>query len=156
VRLGTIVRPGFGKAILLTILTLSGSFRTVLLAQTSTAEVQGVVRDSTGGLLPGASILVTSATTGFRIERISDDAGRFLVPGLPVGEYSVTVRLDGFKTVTRPNVTVQVGQYIEQPITLPIRERNENVTVSTAAPLLQTANAEITRSSTTSDCTSYL
>jgi carboxypeptidase family protein len=137
------LRSLFGRAMLLAVLAQWGQRGTELLAQTNTAEIQGVIRDSTGGLLPGASIVVVSATSGLRIERASDDSGRFFVPGLPVGEYSVTVRLDGFKTVTRPNVIVQVGQRVELPITLPLGERTENVTVSGAVPLLQTANAEI-------------
>ena len=140
---GTIVPSLFWRALLLAALAPWSSLGTELLAQTNTAEIQGVVRDTTGGLLPGASVVVASVTSGLRIERASDDAGRFFVPGLPVGEYSVTVSLDGFKTVTRPNVIVQVGQRVELPITLPLGERTENVTVSVAVPLLQTANAEI-------------
>ena len=65
-----------------------------LLAQTNTAEIQGVIRDSTGGMLPGASVIVVSATSGLRIERVSDDMGRFFVPGLPVGEYSSSANID--------------------------------------------------------------
>ena len=114
-----------------------------LAAQTNTAEIQGVVRDPLGGLLPGASVVIVHVVSGFRVERTSDGNGRFFVPALPVGEYAVTVALDGFKTVTRSNVIVQVGQRVEVPITLPLGERTENVTVTGAVPLLQTANAEI-------------
>jgi hypothetical protein len=140
---GTIVRSLFERALLLAVVAQWSPLGTELRAQTNTAEIAGVIRDATGGLLPGASVVVASVTSGLRIERASDDAGRFFVPGLPVGEYSVTVSLDGFKTVTRSNVTVQVGQRVELPITLPLGERTENVTVSAAAPLLQTTNAEV-------------
>ena len=127
----------------LTALTLSGVLHTPLLAQTNTAEIQGVVRDALGGLLPGASVLVVGVASGSRVERASDEAGRFFIPALPVGEYTVTVTLNGFKTITRSHVTVQVGQRIELAITLPLGERTENVTVTGAVPLLQIANAEI-------------
>ena len=112
-------------------------------AQTNTAEIQGVVKDPLGGVLPGASIVVVHAVTGLRVERVSDQSGRFFVPALPVGEYALTVTLDGFKTVTRSNVFVQVGQHVDLSIELPLGERTENLTVTGAIPLLNTANAEI-------------
>src|SRR5262249_53377067 len=68
---------------------------------------------------------------------------RFFIPALPVGEYSITVTLDGFKAVTRSDVVLQVGQRLDLPITLPIGDRSENVTVTGITPLLQTASAEV-------------
>ena len=140
----TRVRPGGGWVIVaITCLVLCGRLVAELTAQTNTAEIQGVVRDPLGGLLPGASVVVIHVVSGRRVERTSDDTGRFFIPGLPVGEYAVTVTLDGFKTVTRSNVIVQVGQRVDVPIMLPLGERTETVTVSGAVPLLQTNNAEI-------------
>jgi hypothetical protein len=112
--------------------TLCVQLDTPLLAQTNTAEIQGVVRDALGGLLPGASVLVVGVASGSRVERASDEAGRFFIPALPVGEYTVTVTLNGFKTITRSHVTVQVGQRIELAITLPLGERTENVDIGIA------------------------
>jgi len=111
--------------------------------QTNTAEIQGTVSDPLGGVLPGAAVVATHLASGFTAERVSDARGRFFIAGLPVGEYSVTAALDGFKAVTRSDVVLRVGQRIELPIVLPIGSRAESVTVTGVSPLLQTANAEV-------------
>ena len=112
-------------------------------AQTNTAEIQGVVKDALGDVVPGALVVVRHEVSGFRTERVSDNEGRFFVPGLPVGVYSVSATLAGFKTVTRSSVVLQVGQRIDLPITLPVGEQTESLTVTGAIPLLQTTNAEV-------------
>src|SRR5438128_3507343 len=86
-------------------------------AQTNTGEIQGVVKDPVGGVLPGAVIVVVHGTSGLRIERTSDQNGRFSIPALPVGEYEITATLEGFKAVTRSGLVLQVGQRLELPIT---------------------------------------
>lgn len=118
-------------------------FATSAAAQTNTGELQGVVHDPLGGPLPGAAVVVVHSATGFRVERLFDESGRFFVPALPVGEYAITVALDGFKSVTRSGLVLQVGQRLDVPITLPLGNRTENVTVTAVTPFLQTANAEV-------------
>jgi len=111
--------------------------------QTNTAEIHGIVRDPLGGLLPGAAVVAIHVASRMRVERISDANGRFFLPALPVGAYEITVTLDGFKAVTRSDVVLQVGQRLDLPITLPIGNRSESVTVTGLTPLLQTTGAEI-------------
>src|SRR6476469_7579035 len=94
------------------------SFATNGGAQTNTGEIQGVVRDPLGGALPGATIVALHAVAGLRVERVSDESGRFFMPGLPVGDYGITVTLEGFKAVNR-GLTLQVGQRLDVPVTLP-------------------------------------
>src|ERR1700737_2892371 len=112
-------------------------------AQTNTGELQGVVQDPLGGVLPGASVVVVHTASGLRVERRSDDSGRFFIPALPVGDYTITVTLDGFKSITRSGLTLQVGQRLDVPVTLPLGNRTETLTVTGVTPLLQTANAEV-------------
>ncbi len=112
-------------------------------SQTNTGEIQGIVRDDLGGVVPGAAVVISQIGSGFRAERLSDESGRFFVPALPIGEYAITVTLDGFKVVTRSGLLLQVGQHLNVPITLPIGNRSETVTVTGMATLLQTANAEV-------------
>jgi hypothetical protein len=115
----------------------------LLIAQTNTAEVEGVVRDSQGGVLPGATVVALHVMTGLRIERVSDDAGRFFFAGLPVGSYTITVSLEGFKQVTQAGLLLQIGQRVNLPVTLPLGGQEETITVTSDTPLLQTANAEV-------------
>jgi len=112
-------------------------------AQTNTAEVQGIVKDPLGGVLAGAAVTIVHLSSGLRIERVSDENGRFFVSSLPVGEYAITVVLGGFAPITESGLILRVGQRLDVTITLPIGSRSENVTVSAVTPMLQTANAEV-------------
>jgi hypothetical protein len=113
------------------------------IAQTNTAELAGEVRDSQGGVLPGATVTVSHVGSGFRVVRVSDRAGRFFMPGLPVGEYEIVVELQGFRQFTQKGLVLNLGQKIDLPVTLQIGPLSDAVTVTGEVPLLQTANAEV-------------
>ena len=53
----------------------------VVAAQVNTGEISGVVRDSVGGVLPGAAVIATHTATGTVVERVTDGEGRFFLPG---------------------------------------------------------------------------
>ena len=122
----------------LIVLSAPGGF-----AQYNTVEIGGVVRDVQGGVLPGATVAAVQVASGFRIERSTDGGGRFLLPALPVGEYTVSVRLNGFRPFTQKGLVLTVGQRVDLPVTLTIGPVNESVTITAEAPLLHTANAEV-------------
>ena len=112
-------------------------------AQYNTAEILGVVKDDQGGVLPGATVAAVHVASGLRVERTTDNAGRFFLPALPVGEYSLSVELHGFKRFTQTGLVVTVGQTIAVPITLAIGQVSESFTITAEGPLLHTANAEV-------------
>jgi hypothetical protein len=114
-----------------------------VVAQYNTAEIGGVVRDAQGGVLPGAAVSALQASSGFRIERTTDGSGRFLLPALPVGEYTLTVALNGFRSFTQVGLALDAGRRIELPITLTVGAVTESITISGEAPLLHTANTEV-------------
>src|SRR6267378_1701240 len=113
------------------------------IAQTNTAEIAGEVRDSQGGVLPGATVTASHAGSGFRVVRVSDQVGRFFMPGLPVGEYVIVVELQGFRQFTQKGLVLNLGQKIDLPVTLQLGSLSDAVTVTGELPLLQTANAEV-------------
>src|SRR5262249_48677220 len=115
----------------------------VVSAQTNTGEIQGVVTDPSGAVLPGATVTAVQRGTGVTVGRRPDDRGLYFIPGLPVGEYTLLARLEGFKVLTRSGIVLQVGQRLDVPMVLPIGSQSESVTVAAAAPILQTASAEI-------------
>src|SRR5689334_14446490 len=88
-------------------------------AQTNTGEIQGVVKDPSGAVLPGAAVTVLQLSTGVTVERRTDERGLYFIGALPIGEYTLRVGLDGFRTVTRSGLTLQVGQRLDVPIVLP-------------------------------------
>jgi hypothetical protein len=112
-------------------------------AQTNTAEIAGTIHDSQGGVLPGVAVVAVNGANGVRVERISDQQGRYRLPDLPVGTYEVTATLSGFTRIIRTGVTLQLGQQVAIDLTLHVGGVSEEVTVTAATPLLQAANAEI-------------
>ena len=70
-----------------------------LYAQVNRGSLTGTVRDSSGGVVPGATVTASRAATGFTRTTVSSGSGAYSIPELPVGMYSVTVTLKGFQTV---------------------------------------------------------
>jgi hypothetical protein len=112
-------------------------------AQTNTGQIAGVVRDAQGGALPGATVIAEHFESGTRITRVADEAGRYLLPSLRVGSYTITAELAGFRRLVRSGVVLQLGQVITLDLELDVGGPNESVIVSADAPLLQRANAEV-------------
>src|SRR5215204_1026581 len=109
------------------------------------SAISGLVVDSAGGAIPGASVLVTSDATGTKFEATTNGDGAFSVPALPVGTYRITVSLSGFKTAVVTDVRVQLGVPTNVKATLEVGELKETVTVTgAAAELINTQTATVT------------
>ena len=106
-------------------------------AQTNTAEIFGTVHDSQGGVLSGVTVAAVNAANGTRVERVSDERGRYRLPELSVGTYDVVATLSGFSRAIRTGVMLQLGQQLELTLTVQLGGVSEDVTVSAVAPLLQ-------------------
>jgi hypothetical protein len=124
---------------------LAALFLTVgpLSAQYTDGSLDGVVTDSQGALVRGASVVVKSVQTGAEIKLTSDASGYFHALHLPAGAYSVTVEAAGFKTFEALNVGVNVDTTSRVTVKLPVGGAQEVVTVSAGAPLIQTEDARL-------------
>jgi len=113
-----------------------------LVAQTDTARLTGTVSDSTGAVLPGASITVTNLGTQRVVTVNSEADGNFVVPALPPGAYQVEAKQTGFKTVTQ-KITLQTQQVAVLNLQLEVGQVTENVEVNTDVPLVEAASSNI-------------
>ena len=128
-----------------------GSFVATLLMATTLAYAQGgvtstlsgTVLDTSGGAIPGATVVVKNSGTGVTTETISSSQGTFTVPALLPGTYSVTVSLTGFKTAVFNGVVLNAG--VPQSITakLEIGGMTETVVVEGATRLIQTVSSAV-------------
>ena len=92
-------------------LALGAVLSTDALAQgITTGAIGGLVSDAEGGPVAGAQVMVANRGTGYSISATTRENGRYHVPGLDVGTYSVTVRRIGFEPQTREDVRVSIGQ----------------------------------------------
>src|SRR5215471_1453403 len=87
------------------------SFACTLLAQ-SNGSLTGTVKDTRGGVVPGAQVTASSDASGVRQTNKTNDAGIFVFPELPPGTYSVTAEMQGFKKTVRNEVIVPVASKI--------------------------------------------
>jgi len=134
-------RLGALRGLLLAIAWFAGG--SPALAQFNSGEIVGIVKDTQGGVLPGAIVIAQHVASRQTFEGVTDTEGRLLLPALRVGEYAITVELSGFKRLVRRGVIVQLGQRLDLEFTLDLGGLTEEVIVVSEAPLLQTANAEI-------------
>lgn len=86
------------------------AYSTPALGQTNTGEIAGIVRDSTGGVLPGAIVTVSHSASGTVLKRVTDGQGRFLLRSLPIGQWDITATLTGFAGRTRRGIVVEPGR----------------------------------------------
>lgn len=111
-------------------------------AQQTTGGIQGIVRDETGGVLPGVQITVTNIETGQRISTVTNDSGIYVLRALVAAEYQIRAELQGFKTMETV-VKVPVGQTAVGDLTLQLGEISEVVTVRGTEIRTDTAEARI-------------
>jgi hypothetical protein len=116
---------------------------TALQAQTTSAAVFGSVQDSQGGMLPGASVALTSRTQGYSLTTVTDPEGRFVFPIVRPDRYALEVSMPGFKTLERTNVVVNANDKLSTGIlTLEVGEVTESVSVVARVSELQAESGE--------------
>ena len=118
------------------------AFALPLTAQ-NTAELRGTVNDSTGAVLPGVSVTLLNKGSGQQRNQLTDSSGNYVFASLPNGEYVLRAELSGFRTQIRDGIVIQAGQHLNLDLLLDVSTIAEEVTVTEAAPLMRTANAEI-------------
>ena len=111
-------------------------------AQINTGEIAGVVRDSVGGVLPGAIVRSMHDETGLVVERVTDGEGRFFLPALRIGAWTIEAQHPGLAPEVR-QVVVEVGRTLTLEFSLGVQGLTEEVEVQLTAPLLQVTTAEI-------------
>lgn len=112
-------------------------------AQETTGTILGTVTDSSGAVLPGVSISIRHVETSQTRTALTDEAGRYRVPALPVGSYEITVQLTGFQTVVRSGVVLNVAMEAVINVAMKVGEISQQVTVTEEAPLVNTTTATV-------------
>jgi hypothetical protein len=109
----------------------------------TSGTIEGVVSDATGGVLPGATVRLGNAATGFTRELVTDDEGRYRGLALPLGTYTITVEMSGFAKGTREDVVLALGRVLRIDFSLGVTT-GERITVQGGAPVIETTRSEQT------------
>jgi hypothetical protein len=111
-------------------------------AQFDTATVLGTIRDSSGAVVPGATVTLTNVRTGITASTTTEQEGHYLFPNVRVGTYSVRGELSGFSVAEAKDVQVTVNARLRVDLTLQVGNVGETVTVEAAATLLESESSD--------------
>src|SRR5689334_15651115 len=134
-------------------LLLTFGWSSPTLAQGITSAISGIVSDNTGGVVPGANVQLKHNATNVTQETITNSDGTWAFPSMPPGTYTVTVSLQGFKTVIVNNVVVTAGQPASVKATLEVGGLTEQVVVTSTSEIVQTSSPTVSATVTSQQIT---
>jgi hypothetical protein len=108
-----------------------------------TGVIYGIVTDSSGSLIPGASVEIAHVATGRARTVTAGHEGQYLYTPAAVGVYTVVARQQGFRSVERKGITVAVDERTRVDFQLPVGAVSESVTIIGAAPLVESSQAAL-------------
>jgi hypothetical protein len=139
--------PGTSARIRSVVRVLAALGASLLLCSDSRAQfasaIEGTVTDSTGGVVPRATVTLRNEETGATQNAQTSDAGYYRFPSLGNGLYTVRVSLQGFKTVIQEHVRLQVAETKTVNLVMDVGATAEEVTVQASAPLVETAQGRV-------------
>jgi hypothetical protein len=120
----------------------------------TTSSLSGTVADSSGGVIPGATVTAKNNATATEFQAATDEKGSFTIPALDPGTYTVTVALMGFKTWSSPDVKLAAAAPAKINVALQVGQLEETVVVHGAAEIVQTQTAAVTTTLSTTQINS--
>jgi hypothetical protein len=131
-----------GRSTLAIAVILLGTLASPASAQV-TGTITGSVKDAQGGVVPGATITLVSATRATRTDTVTNAEGDYVFPNVTAGTYIVRVSMDGFKTVERPDIIVSPGDRVQiSTLTIAVGALTDTVTVVAESPIIQASSGE--------------
>ncbi len=114
-----------------------------VLAQGTGGRILGRVTDPSSAVLGGAKVIATNDATGVTHDSLTNESGDYVFPDLPVGTYTLTFDLTGFKKAVRHGITLDVNQVITLNMTMQLGAAQEVIDVTSEAPLVDTSSTQL-------------
>src|SRR5690242_723716 len=130
-------------ALLFPLIMLAGLLVSSPVLAQSTATLQGTVTDAKGAVIPNATVTVKNKGTSFERTAQTDSDGNYQIAALPVGNYTIEVKVTGFKTQVADSVTVEVAKTVIQNFQLDVGAVSEQVLVTSDLPVIETATTSV-------------
>jgi hypothetical protein len=126
-------------------LVLSGAVSGLALAQggSTKSSLSGVISDTDGGVIPGATVVVKNNDSGTSFTAVTNTSGAFSIPALDAGTYTVTVSLSGFKTVVIKDQIVRAASPASVKVTLEVGSLSETIEVKGGTEVVQTQSGTV-------------
>ena len=114
-----------------------------LWSQTTSTTILGTVEDTSGSVIGGAKVILTNLRTGVKAETLTTNTGDYTFPLIDVGEYTVGVEMNGFKTSSRTGIIVQINEKVRTDFKLEVGQVSERIQVTAEAAQLRTDEASL-------------
>ena len=124
-------------------LAISLAVPTLLIAQGTGGRILGRVSDPTGAVLAHVKVIATNEATGVGRDTESNDSGDYTFPEVPVGVYTLSFELAGFKKDLRHGVTLELNQIVTLNMVMQLGQAQEVVDVTSEAPLVDTTSTQL-------------
>jgi len=136
-------RGSFLAVLVIVILCTAGA--NALLAQISTAQLNGTVRDQSGGAVAKASLALREMDTNQTYTATASETGSYVLPNVTPGRYELKVSFTGFANFTQTGIVLTVGQNATIDVTLNVAGQGEQILVTTEAPVIEPTKTEISQ-----------
>jgi len=124
---------------------LSGVVPAAAQSQATNGTIEGIVRDGSGGVLPGVTVTVKNVDTGLERVVITNEAGTYRASLLSLGGYAVRAELQGFKKFEQQGIALSAGQTAVVNVSLAVGSVSETVTVTSEVPVAQPGKIDLGR-----------
>src|SRR3954467_7676439 len=114
-------------------------------SQAINGTIEGTITDQSGAAVPGVSVTVTNVDTGDSRVIVSNAAGMYRAPLLPLGRYRVSAELQGFRKFEQQGLTISAGQSAVVNISLTVGNMSEAITVSSESPVAEPGKIDLGR-----------
>jgi hypothetical protein len=108
-------------------------------------QIQGIVTDSSGAVVPGATVEADQADSGLKRQATSGGDGGYLIPNLPVGPYTLKVSREGFESYQQSGIVIEVGNNLRIDVSLKVGGATQTVQVTSDASMVQTEDQAISQ-----------
>ncbi len=125
------------------LIVLFGLLAVPAFAQRTSGAIRGTVTDSSGAVIPGATVTAKSEGTGFNRSTVTNTEGVYSFEELPVGTYSVEVALQGFKTAVQTGIPLNVADVLAVNVQLQPGALAETITVESSTTTVKTVGGEV-------------
>ena len=110
---------------------------------TQVGQLGGDVKDATGGVLPGATVTLTSVERGFSRSAVTDAQGKFLFTAVPIGRYNIDVKLSSFQAATLTDNLVEAERTTNITLTMKVAGVEVSTTVTGETPIVDAKNQTV-------------
>jgi len=109
----------------------------------TTGSISGTLKDPSGAVIPGVTLIATNTAQGIQNKTTSDDKGYYIFPSLPVGRYDLQAQVEGFRTVKRSGLVIDADSALHVDLTVEMIEKIEEVTVLESGTQVESVSTQM-------------